>query len=447
MDWPPRLFCLIAIAFGLAFVALTPPMGSPDEHVHLARAFLISEGHFAAPGSAPGAQADFPRSLVALHTRMAHAMPGRAPRRYNAAELSRLFDQPLAPEERTAAGYLGAYSPVAYAPQATAILLGRLFEPSPAALLYLGRLANLLFYVGAGWLALRHTPVRRWALCLFLLAPMSLAQAVSLSADAPTLALSALFVALACRSAFGPGERMSGGALVALVTTAALVGLSKPGYWALAGLVFLIPSERFRDLRHRALACAAVVVAMLGPSLLWLIFTRAGQLPLPAPLADPEAQLLFVLENPVRFLKTVFATLIGGSVLYLRSFVGVLGHLNVPLPSVLYVVYPLALGAAALADSRDSPQLNRGRRAALVGLFALGAGCVFLLAYLGWNAVGAALIHGVQGRYFTPLVPLALLALPGLARKPSSPRLALATGSVAVAALGAAAHALWRGFW
>lgn len=84
---PPRVFVALGLVFGLAFIALTPPLGSPDEQIHLARTFLISEGHLSVPGRAPGFEATFPRSLLTLHRKLGHAKPTRPPRHFSTEEL------------------------------------------------------------------------------------------------------------------------------------------------------------------------------------------------------------------------------------------------------------------------------------------------------------------------------------------------------------------------
>jgi uncharacterized membrane protein len=443
----PRVFAVLGMVYGLALVVVTPPFGSPDEQIHLARAYLISEGHFRVPGQAPGTEAFVPRSIAVLFKRMAHSKPARPPTTFRASELSRTLRQPLNPESRVQAGYLGAHGPVAYAPQALAVFLARIPEASPALLMYLGRLSNLLAYLVAGTLAIAWAPLRKWALCLLLLAPMPLAQAASLSADAPTNALAVLFTAAVWRRLFGQPPRIGRFEQVFLVLASALFALTKPGYWPLAALVLLIPRSRFRDRRERLLLCSAVLLAALLPSLLWLLDARSVE-PVPAsPDTDPEEQLLFILRSPIGYLRIALCTLAGGWVDYARTLVGVLGHLNIPLPGALYLVYPLALVAAAMADPRDPEELSPWRRIALAAIALACVGCVFTMAYLGWNPVGAATISGVQGRYFVPVLPLALLALPAAGGR--LPQGAQAWGATALAALSLslAVSSVWAAFF
>jgi len=435
------------MAYGLALLVLTPPFGNPDEHIHLARAYLISEGRFSVPGQAPGAEAWIPRSIVSLYERMAHSEPLRPPTTYRRSDLLAHLDQALEPEIRVQAGYLGAHGPIAYAPQALAIFLGRIPEASPAVLVYLGRLSNLLAYLVAGYLAISWAPSRKWALCLLLLAPMPLAQAASLSADAPTNALAMLFVAAVWRILFAQGSRITRCNVVFLLLASTLFGITKPGYWPLATLVLLIPATRFRSGRQRWLFCTALLTAALLPSLLWLLGARTAEPVVASPGTNPEEQLLFILRNPIGFMRITFRTVSVGWLDYGRTLVGVLGHLNIPLPGALYLIYPLALVAAALTDPRDPEELSPLRRIALVGIFVACAACVFTMAYLGWNPVGAKTISGVQGRYFVPVLPLLLLALPAVGTRLPPESQAWGTVAVAVSSLSLAVNAVWDAFY
>ena len=443
----PRVFAALALTYGLAFLVVTPPFGNPDEQRHLARAYLISEGRLAVPGRAPGTEARIPRSIVVLHQRMAHSEPLQPPRTFHRGELRSTFDQALAPNDRVEVVSLGSYGPIAYAPQALAILLGRIPEAPPAVLLYLGRLSSLLAYVFAGWLAITWVPLRKWALCLLLLTPMPLSQAASLSADGATNALAVLFVSSVWRILFDRESRISWGEMALPVMTSALLGLTKPAYWPLAALVLLIPGRRFRNGRQRWLLCASVAVAAIIPSLLWLLAARASDPVAPTVDASPEQQLLFVLHHPIVFTGIALRTLSSAWPDYVRTLVGVLGHLNVPLPGAIYVIYPLGLVGAALCDPRDPPELSPLLRLALVAIFLAGLGCVLLMSYLGWNPVGAAVVSGVQGRYFVPSLPLLLLAIPAVGIH--LPRHCLAWGTTLLAALSLslAVNAVWLSFF
>lgn len=446
---PEAIFASLALLAGLALLLVTPPFGNPDEHVHLARAMLVSQGRWWAPGQAPWARAEIPKSVSLLEHRLGHAPPTSPPRKFTAAEIRRLLEQPLDPQDTVSARYLGYYPPLAYAPQAVALWVARRLGPSsPAALVYVGRLGNLLSYVALGWLALRVAPVRRWALFLLLLAPMNVAQASSLSADAPTLALAVLFFALACRTAFGAVAPWPLRRARALLAAGVGLGLVKPGYWTLAGLGLLTPSRSFPSRHARGLALGALLAAMVMPSALWGALVAASQPYSPSPVADPRAQLVWVLAHPLAFARTLLQALELGIPIYVETFVGRLGHLNILLPGWLLVGYPIALTTSVLTDPRDPPALDGCQRAVLVGLFAMGAGGIFLLSYIGWNSVGAPLIEGVQGRYFAPLAPLLLLAIPAreIGRLSASTRAEIFGGAAALA-LAVAALAVGSAFF
>src|SRR5690606_10247511 len=133
---PARLFLVLGGVFTLLFAVFTPPLGSPDEHVHLVRAVLVSEGRLGVPGRAPHARETMPRSLFSLHEEIGHADFRSPPRRFTAEEILALLERPLAPRDRILVGFVGTYGPVAYAPQALAMLPARLAGLGPVPLVY-----------------------------------------------------------------------------------------------------------------------------------------------------------------------------------------------------------------------------------------------------------------------------------------------------------------------
>lgn len=414
----------MATFFGVAFSFATPPLDPADELRHLQRAFLLSEGRVLPPGRAPGHEGAIPRSLVRLHQPPSrwvapdgriHEEPVRGAYPICSHDLRTLLGQwrdPLEADARTTLPTSTPQGALAYVPQALLLAPARLLELPPVAILYLGRLANVLTWVLAGGLAIRLLPFRRWSIALVCLSPMAVFLSGSLSADTPTNAAALVFLALVLHIGLParPVPVVSRRQLLALTGAAALLGGMKPGYGVLAGAVLLIPGARFASSRQRWSAVGAVLLATSATSILWMLALWHADQVFPVP--DPAARLEELVRSPVLFLERALTTLSRRGLDQLAGFVGVLGHLDVLLPRAVYVGYPIALLGVTLLDGPDPPAWNLARRGLLLGLLGLGTLAVLAQLYVGAGRTEVMAIPGLQGRHFIPLAPLLLLALP-----------------------------------
>jgi len=432
---PENTFLLLALLFGLAFVAVVPPLDPPDENYHLARVFLLSEGRLSLPGRAPGYEASIPRSLTALHAPREHR---DFEWRHPVAEVAEMFGKPLDPDSRVSVYGVALYSPFVYAAPATVMAMGRPLGLSAVALLYLGRIANLVFWVAATWLAIRLAPCRKWTLTVLSLTPMSVSQAASLSADPPTNAVALLLLVVVART-WAPSTRpLSYLEAFGFVALGALLGLVKAGYWPLAALLLLIPPRRFGARWQYPALLLATALCMAISTIAWIAVVRAADPPLKS-IADPAQQLALILDHPLVLPGVLLSTIPKYGLFYIESFIGILGHLVVVLPWAVYVAYGGLLAATAAIERDQVGLLDRRKRAFLLLLFVGTTILAMTMGYVGWTPVGAPQVYGFQGRYLAPLAPLLFIAVPALPERWSpvhEPRAAwVASGCAAILAI------------
>ncbi|MGC9502977.1 DUF2142 domain-containing protein [Baaleninema sp.] len=208
--------------FGLAITFLTPPFQTPDEYLHFYRAFQISEGQLVAErqtGDCYGYSKYFetevclggnlPKSvLTTVRNVSTRDLRFDINQKQDINEIFAVLDLPLNPENRVFINFktTALHSPIPYLPQALGISIGKLFKISPLKLMYLGRLTNLLFWLGLVSFGIYWSPIHRGLLMMLALTPMSLCLASSLSLDALTNGVAFAFVGLVLRVAMG-GER------------------------------------------------------------------------------------------------------------------------------------------------------------------------------------------------------------------------------------------------
>jgi hypothetical protein len=303
------------------------------------------------------------------------------------------------------------YFPALYLPAALGLAIGLLLKASPFVCLMLGRAGMLSAFLLLGSLALIVAAYGEALLLTVLLLPMTLFLAGSLNEDGVLIALACLSAAAFTRDPMRqPKFRLLGIAVLVVLLGLALLPLGAPGFWRRAG---------------------QMVVASL-PVLLWVgiiiafVVVPFGRPPYhPGPLftGDPErllvatnsaANLHILLAQPTRFVSLPWQTLWYWHAPLYQAMIGILGLLNLHLTDQYYNAWSFALVAAllGLVFTRRPAPFNPLDGALVLVVFIVACWTLTISLYLSWTDVGAAMIDGLQGRYFLLFLPFIALAVP-----------------------------------
>lgn len=396
------------LACAVVLSSIVPPFQSPDEFDHVERAYALSDGQWrleAPQGRFSGVRVDTGLlEYMAVFEDLPFHPEARLDRERFAESSGIAFS---GVQIFSVAPGTGFYLPLIYLPQASAIWLGRSAGASVEATY---RLARLLAGLVAALMVFEA--LRRWrpsALSMvMLLAPMSVFQWAGAGIDALSIGASMLAMALWLESV--DSKRAPGvGRIVAVsVLVIAVVG----SRIQLAPLL-LVPLAMMRPWTVRRAALGLLPGLVITA---WVVFALAStRFPQLAGMSAVDKLLAYASE-PSRLVEVLWTTASTPSVIefYWRSFVGVLGWLDTPLDDAVYVTWALLM-AMALAWTLAIADWSRF---AWPNLLMLVMGCasaalVPLLLLLMWTPFDAAVVDGVQGRYF--LLPMLLLsmALPG----------------------------------
>ena len=409
-----RLGFAALLIFGILFAVVTPPFEAPDEPEHFYRAFEISEGRLV-PIGFHGQSGDLlPRSLLDLANRLANGVPFHTDRRVDPREIRKGFGQPLEPGKRIFITFLtSSYSWVPYLPPAAAIAIGRLFTDSVLALLYAGRLASVLFSTLLFAAALRVTPVGRPLFFLLAMAPMAVFLMASVTADAFTNGFCFFFIAVLLRFAFSDRGRLTPGRVAGLVLLSAVLGLTKPGYVLLPGLLLLLPGGRAGSRGRTIGVTALMLTSSIGAMLAWVhaIWRIYPQFSARVDIA-PVPQLRGVLARPIGFAILAATQYLRAAPKLAKQYIGRLGWLDTPLPALLVGGVLLVIVLVALTCGCQTPVMRLRQRLLLGLVLFTSLAWITILLYAVFTPYGSReIVSEAQGRYFIPLGPLAFLLL------------------------------------
>ena len=391
-------FPFIAFPMALFYVCIVPAFNVADEPAHFLRAEQLTHGGMLGVSRWPSAGGMVDTGLVELlrqyqleDSQFTHNVPEAWKVRWQRVTEYGHFPNTI------------RYPPLLYLPQVLGVAASKVLDLPVLAGLYLARLFNVLAMLLASLWALRLCQRGHGLLWLTLLVPMATQEIASCAQDAPII--------------------------VGMVATAALVSrgssLSRRHYWILAAilavciagrpplvgflLLLLLPVfSRNIGWRRQGIATALA----LSTIIFWFVISmRAGDAVM-IPGVDVGQQLRGIMHSPLHFLQLAVDDLRTGYFGYSRGALGVLCWQIIWLPGFAYAAGFWALRLQSLVVLTHKTSL-RGVDHLLVALAI--AGCWLLMemaTYLTWDPVGAAQITGMQGRYFTPLLPLLALLIP-----------------------------------
>lgn len=447
----PELWTFVTVLiFGGILALMIPPAYGQDEPVHMMRIWQIAHGQ-SVGHDVSGSDAF--ESLFGFSTGPAWggATELSVIRLIKAVHLYPLSWSQMVPSEHASqidwsavwslpsheavvdAGFynVAIYSPIAYLPQTFTVMTGTAIGLPVVAIVYLARLAGVIFSAGAAALSVRLAGgASATVLAVIACLPVTVAQSAVLGADAVVNSLALLSVALVVRSIRAESDAHAWNASVwAGVALTALV-LSKSAYAPLTALLIVVPlARRARSRTWVWLGVSGAALAVL-PAVLWQTVVNAG-----APNAYQgevglHQKLDRLVSDPTGVLTASVRTWIDPLSLQQigEQFAGSAMWNSVRAPLWTLVVLGLLLGVSyGLHTVTHSFPLPAS--VAVAGIAIATLGIVTLSMYIAFAPVDAEIVTGVQGRYLIPIA--ALTALPVVFRSQRGSSMVIALTGVA----------------
>lgn len=381
---PERVFLLIALPALGSFALFIMPNWIPDEIWHIFRIFdlHIAGSEMSVPYSIDAKNAPFPTDYASLY--------------------SALIAQPDWDNTVIVSRDLSAYLIHLYAIPSLVVNLCEILNINPIASVFLARISNGILFLLAGYWIIKHIPIGKTLVLVYLLNPMLVQQEASCSADVIVNVVSLMFVAYLLQLKFQKKPIKARQAIL-LMALLIITSLSKYVY-ALLGflLLMLVPRLSRRTTRNTIYALTAICTVSCAGAIL-LFYSEAGGYYDTVALIKNPTELLYVMTNSIREIGPIWVE---------EMFGFNLGALNIEAWKPCFWAYCLLLLFSIVFNLGEKRCLSRSEKIFVCVLTFLSITATILL-FRGWTLAmdnRADVIMGAQGRYFIPFAILPLLA-------------------------------------
>lgn len=303
-----------------------------------------------------------------------------------------------------------------YIPTILTTTVCRLLGVNGVMTIFAGRAIQTVIYLLVFFFAIRLLPMGKSVLFLLGLCPITVQQCISFTYDAAAIEASVLFFALLFRILYGARsvglrDTILIGALLFLLASC------KGGIYIPEGLfVLLIPKERYKSVR----VCRITRLIFLGCIAAGFLTNTFGYLlvvlglrenPLSGATAEYSTEITTytlsdVLHNPIQAAYTLINTILIFADFYVKGAVsGPLAWLTVGISSFLGYGLLILMALAAVRTETEEVQIKKNHLRwfgiASILTFLMSAGAMLIT----WTDRNNNYITGLQGRYFTPLLP------------------------------------------
>lgn len=419
------LFMIIAICFGLTFWLIITPMSVPDETVHYEYSFQLSnylmgkEDHlifdeeyqnYGAMAGHMNISAAYERFIKKINDPMS------------------LDNHDIRMEHDIDESYK-----ICFVPQAVGITVARLLNWNMLRTFYLGRLFNLAFYVFCVYIAIKKTPVHKVLFGFISTLPIFMQQAASFSYDCYINGLTMIIIAILLKW-MNQEEMIDKKEFIFAFIVNLMISPIKVVYGLFSFLYWFIPAERYGSKKNKIIGTLIItapamyqLTILLFPLIFRIVRKAFEKLILqrihaetignvPIRLEGDVYSFSYVTDHPLEALALFARTIrYGIKTWFYASFGRALSGSTLILPT--YLVHA-TLGLVILSSLREEEYKDSLLFKAAIIALCVFAGLMMVGGMLvSWTEInqeviedyGGPIIQGIQGRYFSPLLPYLFL--------------------------------------
>jgi uncharacterized membrane protein len=397
----------------LLFVFFVPPFQKPDEPTHFYKIVAMSQGQWFCRGGTSPKYVKIPKLLYDFPVQLqANALAFDSNLRF---PLKLLFmpypihspaSKSQSVKDTCSLGVFG-YIPMALVMTITNLFNNALFS------FYVARLTATAIFLFALIYSFRLTPKEFRPLLLLTAAlPLTIHQATSISYDSLQISLSFLIFACLTHILTNNRDHIINKVIV-MQFAIFLLNLTRPGYYSLLLLWFIIPKSKLGLTTKNYLKLTFIIfVTIITALMFYSLYLKSviSTVP-PNALISSPIQLTVLLHHPTSFLHAFVNTF--SQARYLAQLIGVFGWVNLVPNQYLFYLFVAVMALVAAKVFRDT-NLILPKPFQLFILFISIFGVVFVLSvimFLNWTPIGYPEIDGLAGRYFITLFPFILLLI------------------------------------
>lgn len=415
-----KVFLILALTLGLIYILASPLFTGNDEHNHYYRIYEIVDGTLITPIQYDGTiGSQLPKSLCSMlvggeinktSLNFCHNI------HIEYMDELRMLNVELNPNETMQYGeywssqYVNTalYNPIQYLPEVLGFSFGKLFNVTPFIIGELGRLFNLLFFVGLGYIFLNKMPYMKEYLVLILLTPTVLSGATTLSADAFA---NILIFGLLSYVLYYIDTRSQVNTKDMLILMLLSIGISscKIVYFPFAFLLFLIPVGSYKSKICKYLNSGLILLVSGIISFYWLEIINQY---LDVFFINSQIQKIHIIQNIWGYGVIVFKTYFFNFLSLLLNVFGsndlYFAQLNVYSFLPIIYVYIIIIAIYISIKNREKKLEKYSYYMSVLFLIVVELILIITAIYVQYTSnyikLDNPLVIGLQGRYYVPLM-------------------------------------------
>ena len=397
------LFLIIALCTGLSCIFITPclTMYSWDDQVHLDNMYSLFDSN------------EVKTSIAFDYSRNLRLYMNNTQTSYE--EINNIHNYLNKNTIKTGEGIYNSnkfisYTNYTYIPSAIIIQISKFLKLPYTIMFYLGKIVNLLVYVGIMFYAIKKAKIGKKLLFVLALLPSTIFLASQYSRDA--IIAAGIYLAISTfLNCYCNSDKMDRKNLLIFVLSILLASFSKMIYAPMLLLILIMPKDKFTEKKNAKWIKLLIVILVLIAISTFVLPTinsnsntigdvRGGNV-------STGSQLSYIKEQPASFAR-IFSRFVIGQLSSQFTYNQTLGrwHNLTIINGLSYYLLLIIIVLCAVCSAKDEKidKIDKKLRFSLILLSIFIICLICGSMYLSFTPVGYGTVLGVQSRYYIPLL-------------------------------------------